>query len=111
MSKPRLIRIEDHEGSGSCSACQREGLRWIAVLTDGSRVGLECMKRITGRSKPQPVHYEWLGGFELVAEYDDYGHHFALWQSKSSSATRTTQNGSLVAIGCQREAWAARGWL
>ena len=63
-----IAKIEDHEGFGRCSECEREGLRWIVVLSDGTSVGTECAKRVLGHSVT-PKSYSWMTGFSAVAEH------------------------------------------
>lgn len=112
----RIEKIEDREGFGVCSHCGREGLRWIATLSDGSGCGLECAKRVVG-FKPAPTAYRWAEHFEAVAEYREtngYGDVlgvWVLWQHKSGTATRETLNGNLQTVGGCRVAWERRGWL
>lgn len=112
----KVEKIEDHEGDGTCGHCGREGLRWIATLSDGSRCGLECAKRVLG-FKPAPTAYKWVSDFTQVAEYrevNSYGDTLAvwvLWQHKRGNATRETRDGFLQSVGGMRAAWEARGWL
>lgn len=105
-----MVKIEDHEGNGHCSACQREGLRWIVTLSDGSQVGTECAKTIIG-VKPDPKSYTWTADFTAVAEHNEYGDTLVLWQHKNGTATRETRNGYLVAVGGRRRIWEKEGWL
>jgi len=48
MNNLTITKIEDREGQGICQHCSREGLRWIVILSDGSSVGLDCAKELTG---------------------------------------------------------------
>jgi hypothetical protein len=105
-----IVKIEDHEGDGTCTACGREGLRWIVTLSDGTQVGTECTKRVTG-AKPAPKSYTWVGDFRIVAEHDEYGTSYVLWQHKDGRETRETRDGTLTAVGGIRQAWAWRGWI
>ena len=106
----RIAKIEVFEGTGECSACGRVGLRWIATLTDGTRVGLECAKKILG-FKPAPTKYRWVEDFQIIAEHGEYGEHHALWRHKSGGQTRETVNGVLIRVGGCQTAWEKRGWL
>lgn len=109
-ARPTVARIDDHEGQGECGNCRRTGLRWIATLTDGSEVGLECAKQILGW-KPRPVNYDWIKDFRPVAEAKDCDVTYVLWQHKAGNATRTTRNGSLWGVGAQRAEWVRNAWL
>jgi hypothetical protein len=105
-----LAKIEDREGDGTCSACDREGLRWVAILSDGTGVGLECAKKILG-FKPAPGSYAWVADFRPSAEHRDHAVIYVLWQHKRGNATRETRNGHLTEIGGVRNTWIRRGWL
>lgn len=110
---PELIRIEDHEGDGTCSACGREGLRWIAIVRDDSRtfgVGVECAKSVLGW-KPAPKSYQWISDFRPIAEHDDCGAAFVLWQHKTRNVTAATRSGNLHQMGGARQEWQRRGWI
>lgn len=105
-----INKIEDREYEGECGECGRHGLRWIAVLSDGSAVGLECVKRVLGY-RPAPAKYQWITDYAPAAEYNDHGVCYVLWQHKRGNATRETRNGYLNAVGGVRADWAKRGWL
>ena len=106
--KPRIVKIEDHEGNGHCQQCGRENLRWIATLTDGTRVGTECAKAIIG-FKPAPKTYTWVTGFTPVAEHTEVDTVWVLWRSENGR-TALTLNGALWQMGgCDKE-WTKRGW-
>ncbi|GIH07514.1 hypothetical protein Rhe02_55810 [Rhizocola hellebori] len=109
-TKPMIWKIEDREFQGECSACPRTGLRWIAVLSDGSTVGLECAKKIVG-FRPSPITYTWVADFEPIAEHNDHGTLYVMWQRKGGKATRETKNGALVSVGGVRSDWIKRGWV
>lgn len=109
MTKLHAIKIEDHEGNGICTACGREGLRWIVTLSDGTQVGTECTKKILGY-KPQSKHYNWIADFEIIAEHNERGTYFVMWQQKNGRETRETRDGSLVSVGGIRKDWTQRGW-
>lgn len=103
--------IEDFEFEGECSQCGRHGLRWVATLSDGTRVGLECVKKILGY-RPTATQYQWIKDFELVATHNDHGCVYGLWAHKlNPRATRETRYGYLNAVGRCREDWERRGWL
>lgn len=105
-----IAKIEDHEGDGRCGSCGRENLRWVATLSDGSQVGLECAKKVIG-FKPAPIEYSWIGDYEIVAEHVEYGRTHVLWQRKGGNATRETRGGVVVSVGGVRARWIADGWL
>ncbi|AER49192.1 hypothetical protein SEA_KATNISS_80 [Mycobacterium phage Katniss] len=109
-AKLELVKVEDHEGTGECPSCGRTGLRWICVMNDGSRAGVECAKKLLGY-RPAPKHYNWVPEFTAVAEYVEAGQTFVLWQHNTSGQTRETRNGILVAVGGARAAWQRRGWI
>ncbi len=113
-TKLTIARIDDHEGDGDCSNCGRTGLRWIATLSDGSKVGLECAKKLLG-FRPAPAAYQWVGFFEPVAEHvERYGYDtvtWVLWQRKGGAETRETRNGVLMTVGGCRKDWTKKGWL
>lgn len=105
-----IARIDDHEGDGDCSNCGRTGLRWIATLSDGTKVGLECAKKILG-FRPAPQKYQWIADFTPIAEYVEYGSTYVLWKHKVGNGTRETRDGVLVSVGGCRNDWIRRGWL
>lgn len=111
-----LVRVEDREGEGVCQACDRDWLRWVCILSDGTEVGTECAKSLLGY-KPTPKSYAWVSEFVPVAEHRDgivmggAPAVWVLWQHKTGSATRETLNGSLQAVGGVLQAWERRGWL
>lgn len=108
--KLTVLKIEDHEGAGHCGQCGRDNLRWICTLSDGTAVGTECAKKVLGW-KPQPKHYNWIGDFQIIAEHNERGTHFVMWQRKTGIETRETRDGGLVAVGGVRKDWEARGWI
>lgn len=109
-AKMSIVRIDDHEGDGDCSSCGRTGLRWIATLSDGTHVGLECAKKILGW-KPAPTSYNWIADFSPVAERVEFGETFVLWQHKTRNQTRETCNSVLISVGGCRANWTKKGWL
>ena len=70
MSTNRIAKIEDHEGHGFCGTCQRDNLRWIVTLADGTQCGTECAKKVLGYTV-SPKNYTWMTGYVAVAEYTD----------------------------------------
>lgn len=112
---PTLQYVMDAEGTGECSECDRSGLRWIAVLSTGQHVGLECAKKVMGW-KPTPKTYNWLADYRLVSTHVECAGTsselvWALWQHKEGTATRDTRGGALNTVGGARQTWEARGWL
>ena len=105
-----ITKIEDHEGNGHCGHCDRDNLRWICTLTDGTQVGTECAKKILGW-KPSPKNYQWISDFQIVAEHIEADTTFVMWQQKDGRETRETRNGGLVSIGGIRSDWTKRGWI
>lgn len=108
--KITLVKIEDREGQGECGQCGRHGLRWIAVLSDGSAVGLECAKKVMGH-RPAPAKYQWVEHYTAIAEHRGVDTVYVLWQHKSGRETRETRNGHLMTVGGARKDWQERGWL
>ncbi len=109
--KPTVSHIEDHEGTGECSACPRTGLRWIVVLSDGTKVGTECAKKITGTAvAATPKSHGWIHLFEVAATHVEHGVTYALWKRIGGTATRETRNGHLTAVGGVEADWIRRGW-
>lgn len=102
----RVLTVEDHEGTGRCGHCGREGLRWVATMTDGSAVGVNCARKAMGM-KISTAGLSWTAKFEVIATHGDR----ALWRHIGGVQTRTTQGGVLMAVGGQREEWEAMGWL
>lgn len=97
-AKVTIEIIRDCEGDGRCGACGREGLRWVAQLSDGSNVGLECAKRVLG-FKPAPKSYNWQAAFTLTETRRTYGAFWGLWVSESGKAAAVTLNGNLQCSG------------
>ncbi len=110
MTSLKITVIENFEGDGTCSACKREGLVWVATLSDGSQVGLECAKKVLG-FKPTPNTYSWITNYKLEATHVEYGTTYGLWVSKTGNATRETQDGTLISVGGVRADWASKGWI
>ncbi|URM87337.1 hypothetical protein SEA_BANQUO_6 [Gordonia phage Banquo] len=94
-TKLTVTKYEDAEGDGRCQQCGREGLRWLAVLSDGSRCGVECAKAVVG-FKPAPKAYRWIAGCEVVAEWCECGATFVLY--RDGAVGRLAMNGSLMTV-------------
>lgn len=105
---PHVVRLEDHEGDGTCTHCQRTGLRWIAVLSDGRTIGTGCARKVLGYPiSTSAAATSWLSQFRPVAERTAFGHTFVLWEQINGPQTRITDNSSLVQVGGARADWEA----
>lgn len=113
-AKPEIVKVEDHEGTGECLHCGREGIRWIVVLSDGSRVGLSCARKAMGY-RVAPKQYNWIPDFVVYAEIEERGVFHRLWHHKDQPRlVRWTINLGVQAIGDRRfieDGWRQRGWL
>ena len=96
-TKLHITKFEDREGFGRCGHCGREGLRWIAVLSDGTACGTECAKRVLGYA-PAPKSFNWIAGCEVIAEYSDK-FETAIVYRNTHGCTLMATNGHLVVIG------------
>lgn len=113
MEKLTIVMILDHEYEGRCDECKREGLRWVARMSDGSGVGLECAKKILGY-RPSPDRFKWTEFFTPVFEYrESETSIWVLWEHKKHgrSRTRSTKNGYMMADGGARKDFQDWGWL
>lgn len=114
MVQLTLAKVEDHEGTGDCSECGRQGLRWIARLSDGSGVGFECAKKILG-FRPVAKDFVWQAYYSPVAEHREGADVFVLWQAIGTEVyegqSRETLNGLLFKVGGVSTEWLARGWM
>lgn len=97
-AKVRVEFIHDREGDGFCGACQREGLRWVVQLSDGSMVGLECAKAVLG-FRPAPKAYKWVEDFRLVGTVSNPYETLGWWERKDGKAGAVTVNGVLKVTG------------
>jgi hypothetical protein len=97
-SKLHITKVEDHEGFGRCGQCERENLRWVVVLSDGTRVGTECAKRACG-IVVKAATYQWMTEYEPVAEYADKFETAVVYQHRTSDRTRLVVNGYLQVNG------------
>jgi hypothetical protein len=88
-----VLKIEDHGGEGICTACGKEGLRWVSILSDGSRVGGECAKKIMGW-KPTAKSHAWVTGLHIIAEGDMSPVQYAvLWSDETGRRGAVSING------------------
>lgn len=105
-------KIEDHEGDGVCQECGKEGLRWVTFLSDGSRVGGECAKRIMGW-KPTAKSHSWVTGLHAVAEGRvSPTQHAVLWSDADGKRGAISINGNAQSQGSF--AWCEQqfaGWV
>ena len=91
--------VENCEGDGTCLACGREGLTWVVVLSDGSRVGVECAKPILG-FKPAPKSYVWSRDFTGRGfTVNGGGQTVRVWERNDGRAFALTVDGVLVSSG------------
>ena len=92
-------RVEDHEGNGECQRCGKTGLRWVTYLSDGSRVGGECVKRLMGWA-PTARNFSWLTGMSLVSEGDlSPTQRMTLWRSQDGARGVMAINGKAYQSG------------
>jgi hypothetical protein len=99
-AKLTVWKVEDHEGTGECSECGKTGLRWVTFLSDGSRVGGECAKRILGWA-PTKSKFSWLTGMTVVDEkaiHNGTGH-AVLMRSESGRTGVMAVNGNAIVSG------------
>lgn len=96
-TKLHITKVEDHEGMGRCGHCEREGLRWIVVLSDGTSVGTECAKRVLGYTL-KPASYTWMTGYAPIAEYSNKWE-TAVVYANAAGRTNLVVNGHLQVIG------------
>lgn len=99
MTTLTVWRIEDHEGTGECQQCGKTGLRWVTYLSDGSRVGGECAKRIMGWA-PTARNFSWLTGMTLVGEASlSPTQCMTLWRSEDEARGVLAINGIANQVG------------
>ena len=77
--------LEDHEGAGECQQCGRTGLRWVAILTDSTRVGVECAKKINAAVPAGPTLKPLAGKTVTEAWTDEYGQPCAIYSNGRSA--------------------------
>ncbi|AYQ99345.1 hypothetical protein PBI_CANTARE_125 [Brevibacterium phage Cantare] len=109
MENVKVAYVENVEGDGMCGHCNRTNLKYVATMTDGSKVGLSCAKKLMGVTIT-PKDVKWASNYTVEATFIEYGQTYALWVSDKGQ-TRTTKNGLLVGIGGQRPVWEKRGWI
>lgn len=97
-AKLHIELIRDCEGAGRCGACQREGLRWVAQLSDGSHVGLECAKKVLG-FRPAPKAYNWIADYTLTGTHTTPWETVGFWTSKDGRSAAITVNGAAHQFG------------
>lgn len=111
MNALSVVRIEDHDGTGYCGHCGRDGIRWAVVLSDGTVVGAECAKRRLGIPVPRVSEWAWVAKYDLVAAHtDERGRQSFMYQRKGGQGTREVVDGHLVQVGGVRQDWERRGW-
>lgn len=98
METLTVWKVEDHEGNGECRECGKTGLRWVTVLSDGSRVGGECAKRILGWA-PTARKFGWVTGKTAIAERTEFGARFVLWTNSAATVGVISRNGVDVTSG------------
>lgn len=104
-----VSHITDEESFGVCSACDREGLRWLVHFNQNHLpVGLECAKKVLG-FKPAPKSYNWMNGFTVTrtfveGEGRDWAVTFVLY-THTNGRTAMTRNGNLTHMGGADRAW------
>ena len=91
-------KVEDYEGDGECGHCDRKGLRWIVTLSDGSKVGSQCAKKLMGW-KATPKNFNWTARFNVVEEKTMNHGHYVLWQGKTGKGGVLMINGHATAFG------------
>ena len=99
MSYLTVVRVEDCEYEGTCSICGKEGVRWVVIMSDGSRVGGECAKKLLGW-KPSARNYSWVTNLSPVSTrvVPCLGN-VVLWESKSKAYGVISVNGNKQASG------------
>ena len=101
-----VVRYEDAEGDGRCGHCDREGLRWLAHLSDGTAVGTGCMRKVLGIPNAPAATVRRLIGYTVEATANG----FSLWISASGAYAAITHEGVEVGRG-RRDASLARTYL
>jgi hypothetical protein len=90
------VKVENCEGDGECSRCNRTGLIWVVTLSDGTRVGGECAKILLGW-KPTKASHSWVTGMTATAEKTVGARHIVLWVKGNRAAMAI--NGHLQTSG------------
>ena len=93
-----VLKVTDYEYEGTCSACGKEGVRWIVSLSDGSHVGGECAKKILGWA-PTPKTFSWVTGMTAIVEEIIDGQSVVVWQDQGATRGAISVNGHLQQSG------------
>lgn len=110
MTALHVTMIRDAEGFGRCSHCDREGLRWIVTLSDGTNVGQGCAREILGYAV-SARGVAWQSEFVPTASHTEGPDTYVLWARRDGRPeTRITRNGLLTMVGGARVMWRERGW-
>jgi hypothetical protein len=112
MNTATVIRVEDHEGTGTCGHCGREGLRWIAVMSDGSMIGTSCAKKLMGFNVTAKTVTD-LKGFVVTAEWRNrFNDLYVLWYStERDTYAETLANGKVRFGQVVAKQWQSDGWI
>jgi hypothetical protein len=81
-----------------CQRCGRTGLVRVVVMSDGSHVGTECMKKVCGWA-PAKKDADALRGLVADTEITRYGETFILWTNAAGAARAITRNAMPQAFG------------
>ena len=91
--------IQDCEYDGTCTMCGKEGVRWIVVMSDGSRVGGECAKKLLGW-KPTAKNFSWVTGMKPAFNVFVLGYgNVVVWKSKNQVTGAISVNGHPMMFG------------
>jgi hypothetical protein len=88
MTKLTVAKVLDREHEGVCQECDKQNLRWVLVLSDGSMVGVECARKLTGEAFTAKK-VEWVAGAVEVASGIDCGATVVLYRRG---------NGAVIAV-------------
>ena len=92
-----VTKIEDREGNGICQCCDRENLRWIVTLSDGSSVGTQCANKIMGHK-----NYNWksltadIAGMLIIREWTSHCETICLLSNVTGTRFAITVNGNAI---------------
>jgi hypothetical protein len=100
-----IEKIEDREGDGTCRHCDREGLRWIFILSDGQEIGSGCARKVLGFA-PAPKTYAWVANFAAVETAN--GHTLYASKRHGDAVMAIAQGANLVVNG--PGAWVRDRW-
>ena len=87
-----VVKVEDHEYEGTCGACGKEGVRWVVTLSDGSRVGGECAKKLLGWA-PTAKKFSWVTGLTPLVEEMIDGEAIVVWANQTRTRGGISING------------------